>query len=91
MRVGSRGFPGGRDGYRNGAVRTGESSGDQRGMKRSGALEAKRLLVGDGRRNVGEVIAAKVGDRELAKHIVEDRGCVLDRVVAVRGPPARSA
>ncbi len=52
-------------------------------MKRSGALGAKLLLVGDGRRNVGEVIAAKVGDRELAKHIVEDRGCVLDRVVAL--------
>src|SRR5271166_7070844 len=52
-------------------------------MKGSAALGAKLLLGGAGRRNVGEVVTAKVGDRELAEDIVEDRGCVPDRVIAL--------
>ena len=34
---------------------------------------------------MGEVVAAHVADREFAEHVVEDRGRVLDRVVALHG------
>ena len=37
-------------------------------------------LVG---RDMGEVVAAEIGDGELAEDIVEDRGRVLDRVIAL--------
>jgi len=32
---------------------------------------------------MGEVVAAEIGDRELAEHVVEQRGRVLDGVVAL--------
>ncbi len=38
-----------------------------------------------GRRDMGEVVAAEVRDRELAKDVVEDRGRALDCVVALDG------
>jgi len=52
-------------------------------VQRSGVRGTKLLLSGVGRWNVREVVTAKVGDRELAEDIVEDRGCVPDRVVAL--------
>ena len=52
-------------------------------MRRSGVRGTKLLLSGVARRNVREVVTAKIGDRELAENIVEDRGRVPDRVVAL--------
>jgi hypothetical protein len=52
-------------------------------VERSGVRRTKLLLSGADRRNVGEVVPAKGGDRELAEDIVEDRGRVPDRVVAL--------
>ncbi len=83
MGLGSRGLGGSWDCTHDRAARSGESSGARGGVRRSGVRWTKLLLSGADRRNVGEVVTAKIGDRELAEDIVEDRGCVLDRVVAL--------
>ena len=33
--------------------------------------------------DMGEVVAVEIGDGQLAEDVVEDRGCVLDRLVAL--------
>jgi len=57
--------------------------GKRNRQRRSGVGGTKLLLSGAGLRNVREVVTAKVGDRELAEDIVEDRGRVPDCVVAL--------
>ncbi len=45
-------------------------------------LEAADVSGVRGSRNMGEIVSAEVGDGELAENVVEDRGRVLDPVVA---------
>src|SRR5208337_5296484 len=33
--------------------------------------------------DMGEIVSAEIGDGQLAEDVVEDRGCVLDRLVAL--------
>ena len=45
-------------------------------------MEAADVSGVRGSRNMSEIVSAEVGDGELAENVVEDRGRVLDPVVA---------